>query len=216
MQHINTQSELAFGEENSVYGFGILPKSMSAAVAMGATYFFTGKPCRHGHIQPRYTKGGRCYWCTCKSQAKRSSQEFTARRSKKLARVVRDLSKAKGDTFYIPMKPCKHGHALRFSSSGNCVECHRASVERRKLKSQQSRIRREYGLSDSQHLEMYERQGCSCAICSKKFINRFELHVDHCHASMRVRGLLCQMCNQAIGLFRDDTDIIKAALEYLK
>lgn len=210
------QVELPFGEQNSVDGFGVLPRSMSEALANGATYYFTGEPCRHGHIQPRYTKGGRCYWCARQSSAKQQGQEFTARRCKKLARAVRDVSKKNGETFYSPATPCRHGHSKRFSSSGNCVECHRASIARRKLKSQQSRIYREYGLTEDQHIELFKKQEGGCAICKDRFSDRFEMHVDHCHASMRVRGLLCQKCNQAIGLFRDDATIINSALEYLK
>jgi len=34
-----------------------LPKSRSEAKASGAKYYFTGEPCKHGHIAPRKTKG---------------------------------------------------------------------------------------------------------------------------------------------------------------
>ena len=41
------------------------------------------------------------------------------------------------------------------------------------------------------------------------------LAVDHCHDSDDVRGLLCLSCNQGIGSFRDDPDIMTKAIEYL-
>ena len=39
-----------------------LPKSRSEAKAIGAKYYFTGEPCKHGHIAPRKTKGS-CVEC---------------------------------------------------------------------------------------------------------------------------------------------------------
>jgi len=42
------------------------------------------------------------------------------------------------------------------------------------------------------------------------------LFVDHCHASGRVRGLLCHPCNAALGFMRDDPVIAAAATEYLR
>lgn len=34
-----------------------LPKTRAEAKATGAKYYFTGEPCKHGHIAPRKTKG---------------------------------------------------------------------------------------------------------------------------------------------------------------
>jgi len=41
-------------------------------------------------------------------------------------------------------------------------------------------------------------------------------HVDHNHTTGKVRGILCQQCNQAIGLFKDNIFIIEKAAEYLE
>lgn len=57
-----------------------------------------------------------------------------------------------------------------------------------------------------------------CAICGttnpgykhKKFA------LDHCHATGNVRGLLCFQCNNAIGQFRDDPELVELALAYLR
>jgi 5-methylcytosine-specific restriction endonuclease McrA len=39
-----------------------LPKTRAEAKANGAKYYFTGDPCKHGHIAPRKTKGA-CIEC---------------------------------------------------------------------------------------------------------------------------------------------------------
>ena len=39
-----------------------LPKTRAEAKAAGAKYYFTGEPCKHGHIAPRKTKGA-CLEC---------------------------------------------------------------------------------------------------------------------------------------------------------
>lgn len=39
-----------------------LPKTRAEAKAIGAKYYFTGEPCKHGHIAPRKTKGA-CIEC---------------------------------------------------------------------------------------------------------------------------------------------------------
>jgi hypothetical protein len=51
-----------------------------------------------------------------------------------------------------------------------------------------------------------------CAICGTER----HLGVDHCHVTMRVRGLLCRHCNLALGYLRDDPRRVTAALTYLQ
>ena len=52
--------------------------------------------------------------------------------------------------------------------------------------------------------------GC-CEICGGN--NR--LSIDHCHKANRVRGLLCDCCNNLLGRCRDNTDILRKAMRYL-
>lgn len=35
----------------------------TAALVEGAQYYFTGKPCKHGHVSKRYVHGGQCFQC---------------------------------------------------------------------------------------------------------------------------------------------------------
>lgn len=62
---------------------------------------------------------------------------------------------------------------------------------------------------------MLKKQGGGCAICGIK-PNKKPLSVDHCHKTGKVRGLLCQKHNIAIGLFDEDLLLFDRAKQYLK
>ena len=42
------------------------------------------------------------------------------------------------------------------------------------------------------------------------------LSVDHCHTTMKIRGLLCNQCNRAIGMLKDDPVLLRKAAAYLE
>lgn len=39
--------------------------------------------------------------------------------------------------------------------------------------------------------------------------------IDHCHETQKIRGLLCHNCNLALGLLRDDQEIVHNLLSYI-
>lgn len=73
-------------------------------------------------------------------------------------------------------------------------------------------LRREYGISLGEYLEMLRGQNGACAVCG----DGGKLHVDHDHETGRVRGLLCGSCNRALGLLKDNVDSLKSAIDYLQ
>lgn len=58
---------------------------------------------------------------------------------------------------------------------------------------------------------MLAEQDGLCAIC----VQRPAEHVDHTHATGAVRGLLCFNCNGGLGQFRDDSELLDLAIDYL-
>ena len=78
----------------------------------------------------------------------------------------------------------------------------------------EERLKQVYGLSLQDYEAMVTQQGGVCRICKTKPVR--PLFVDHCHASGRVRGLLCHPCNAALGFMRDDPVIAAAATDYLR
>jgi predicted nucleic acid-binding Zn ribbon protein len=75
-----------------------------------------------------------------------------------------------------------------------------------------------YGLSQDEYEAMLARQGGGCAICGTTDWpgKDHRPHVDHDHETKRVRGLLCDSCNQGLGRFADDPARLRAAAAYLE
>lgn len=70
-----------------------------------------------------------------------------------------------------------------------------------------------YGLKSGQIVDMNIAQDGRCAICA---CERQELVLDHCHASGKIRGLLCRPCNAILGMCQDKIDVLEAAIDYLR
>ena len=85
-----------------------------------------------------------------------------------------------------------------------------------KEEKQATRVRALYGIEPEEYLKMCEEQKGTCAICGQEPSTQRGLHLDHCHKTGKVRGLLCHGCNVGIGSLREDPDILSKALDYLK
>jgi len=83
-----------------------------------------------------------------------------------------------------------------------------------KLINRKKMLKSNYGLSLGCYELMLKDQEGECRICSVK--PEGNLFVDHCHKSGEVRGLLCQHCNSLLGMAKDDSAILIAAIKYLK
>lgn len=79
---------------------------------------------------------------------------------------------------------------------------------------------RKFNITYKDYLDMYDNQNGKCKICDieilKSDLERKVLNVDHCHKTKKIRGLLCMECNTGIGLFGENIEVIKNAIEYLK
>lgn len=74
---------------------------------------------------------------------------------------------------------------------------------------------RRYGLTFGQWGRLFLKQKSRCAICGTDTPGSQEWHTDHCHATGKVRGILCQSCNTALGSFKDNVERLRASVEYL-
>jgi hypothetical protein len=100
----------------------------------------------------------------------------------------------KKKAFYSFCRPCDRNYARRY------------------------RYLPKYGLKLEALEAMLEAQGGGCAICLTKLdgVQMRGGHVDHCHTAGKVRGILCQVCNTALGKFRDNPEIMRRAANYVE
>lgn len=78
-------------------------------------------------------------------------------------------------------------------------------------------LRKKYGITVEDYDAMLKSQGGQCAICrdAKIWKQKRSLVVDHCHKTGKVRGLLCNQCNTAVGHLSDCKENAMRLFEYL-
>ena len=86
-----------------------------AAKAAGERFYWTGKPCRNGHLSKRYTGTGACAACAVKNTL--------SHQAKAPEHPNRVAARERGEIHYSTGTVCRHGHDLRFTSNGICVAC---------------------------------------------------------------------------------------------
>ena len=116
----------------------------------------------------------------------------------------------------------------KYGTNSWCKPCRAASTKawRDNLSPEKRRemCRREnlsrHGITPQEFDEMLSQQDGCCAICGGISAgggnDRGNMHVDHCHESGKIRGLLCHSCNTGLGLFRDDPSTLRQAIESLE
>lgn len=100
-----------------------------------------------------------------------------------------------------------------------CYSCHNKNtityrkewyLKNGRQSNRKSHLKRKFGLSLEQYQDMLDKQNGCCAICRRHHSTFTRpLHVDHCHRTGRIRGLLCMCCNNYIGYIKEDlTELI--------
>ncbi|MEY2423977.1 MAG: hypothetical protein QOI95_4044 [Acidimicrobiaceae bacterium] len=92
---------------------------------------------------------------------------------------------------------------------------HNATPERKRAL-RNGYYRRTFGITADDVDAMIEKQGGKCIICGRTPERLASWHVDHCHDTGVVRGILCIDCNQGIGKFHEDPERLRAAADYLE
>lgn len=69
----------------------------------------------------------------------------------------------------------------------------------------------------AERAKMMREQDGYCAICFEVLPDiKKQNHIDHCHNTQMIRGLLCVNCNVGIGMFKDDPTVLRNAADYIE
>jgi hypothetical protein len=132
--------------------------------------------------------------------------------------VCSTCNKKKEESFFYKRDDRPKGY------TSSCKECRSKKIRDAWTPRKQSayKLKANYGLTVDEYKSMLAEQNNVCAICKKPETAKSNggyiksLAVDHCHSTGEVRGLLCHHCNTGLGKFKDDIELLKSAIEYLK
>lgn len=77
-------------------------------------------------------------------------------------------------------------------------------------------LRHAFGIDSEDWARMFNNQGGRCATCGYTLRFDASTQVDHCHRTKKVRGLLCALCNRALGHAKDDPARLRALADYVE
>ena len=150
-----------------------------------------------------------------------------------IKRGIRQCKKCKSNWFLkekktnpIKQKERQNKNAKRWRDKNpekvyeNCKKYALKNPEKRRILYEKGKLK-QHGITLEKYNEMLSSQFGVCAICNKPETIKHQsgriktLAIDHIHNTKIIRGLLCQKCNQAIGLFNDDSTLLLSAIKYL-
>ena len=89
-----------------------------------------------------------------------------------------------------------------------CKDCER-EVRRQYYKTHEY-ARRRFKLTEDQYNDLMSNENCKT--CGEKMGKKC---IDHCHSTNKIRGVLCNNCNTALGLVKDNRQTLQNMLQYL-
>lgn len=148
--------------------------------------------------------------CTCKV-LKPAGEFHVIRKSGKLRPYCRDCQRERARKNYGVNKVRILEANRRYRTRPENIAKHRARVRRWHYKTN-------YGITESDKRFLEQSQGNRCAICQTHFseLDQRRIHVDHCHSTGKIRGILCHCCNQVLAQAHDMPAVLKAAAKYLR
>lgn len=157
-----------------------LPTSRKAALAIGAKFYFTGRPCANGHVTERRVTAWKCVGC--EAEAKPLRQQYFAQYRKTHREYHREYSKQhylrnkervlKNHKLWTAKNAERHKE-LRTRHRNNNRQSYRAAWRAEQAK------RRAAGVYSALDIAtIMRRQRGRCAYCRKKIIAD-EYEIDH-------------------------------------
>jgi hypothetical protein len=137
-------------------------------------------------------------------------------------KITHSEAKEKGLKRYFTGVPCASGHlSERYTKTRCCVIC---NYEKATKYRQRPEVKEKY--RQKHYLKTYNmslddvNKATNCGICNISLVLKgykdSSVCVDHDHNTGKVRGFLCNHCNRALGLFKDNPINLENAIKYLQ
>jgi hypothetical protein len=134
--------------------------------------------------------------------------------------VIKTCPKCKTEkphSLFYRSKSAKDGCSSYCKVCQNLRSTSYARENKDKIPSTGYSLKRRYGITSQDYVELLNKQNNCCAICFTTACHTGRnFSVDHDHKTGKVRGLLCAHCNVGLGNFKDQTTLLQKAIEYLK
>jgi len=153
----------------------------------------------------------------CKYNKQESEFHKSRKRKGGLAWCCKVCVKAFAASWYLRNKEYSNARNKAWYEKNFEKISQRARIELTYEQRRNARLKNKFGITASEYDRILGQQNFLCAVCSQhrdEFSKAFA--VDHCHTTGRIRGLLCEKCNQGIGCFNDSPERIRLAVQYLE
>ena len=92
-----------------------------------------------------------------------------------------------------------------------CDKWRKTHPEKARLSCKRYRVKKRFGLTPEEYDKLIKTGVCEICGCTP-----IKIHLDHCHITSRIRGILCPKCNRGLGHFNDDSSLLMKAVQYLQ
>jgi Recombination endonuclease VII len=184
------------------------------ALAKGLKRYFTGEPCKRGHVAERSTVNSTCFACKVTADA----AGHKVHREKRLVQgaVYRAAHREELNVTHTAYRAAHRVERKVYDAAR--VRPHAEEKERKIA----AHLKNTFGITPAYYAFLLANQGGGCAHCGKPETSMDRrwgvvrrLSVDHCHDTGRVRGLLCNSCNPAMGKLGDTLEHFRTLTRYL-
>lgn len=181
--------------------------SAREAFDAGLLRYFTGKPCKRGHIAERSVSNSRCIVCSLASSNawKRDNPEKLRAQTKRYYdRTTPEKRRERKRKHWA-----EHSDQINSARRKKRARVRNIDPEKNRQKCAEWRKRRAEKMAALAGRPRPEE----CEICGSDAVG--VICFDHCHVSQQFRGWLCGRCNRVLGLVKDSPALLEQLRQYL-
>lgn len=183
----------------------------------GLKRYFSGEPCKYGHIAERMISNGSCVDCLKARRLKNSEKIYERVKEWRKNNPGARTEEARRYRKKHPDKVKANSKRYREQNIDKVRECDKLAKRRmRSLNPEKEKARLKkfaQRLEEKRLREAGREKPENCEICNLK---EFRIVFDHCHNSGKFRGWICDRCNRTLGIVKDSSELLIKMSDYLE